>query len=47
VGKAGHLGTQVELVDLLFEQPDLEHLAVTMEPALISRVGQFSVRSAG
>ena len=31
----GHLGAEIKLVDLFFEQPNLQHLAVEAEPALV------------
>ena len=30
-----HFGAEIKLIDLFFEQPDLQHLPVEMEPALV------------
>ena len=37
VGEPRHLGAEIELIDLFFEQPDLEHLAIEVQPALVLR----------
>ena len=34
-----HLGAEIKLVDLFFEEPDLQHLAVELEPALVVSAG--------
>ena len=43
VGESGHFGAEVELIDLLFEQTDLEHLAVEVKPALVADKSSASV----
>ena len=41
----GHLGAEIELIDLFFEEADFQHLAVEMQPALVVRDGGLRVRS--
>ena len=40
MGESGHLGAEVELVDLFFEQADFQHLAVEVKPALVVKLAQ-------
>jgi hypothetical protein len=35
MGKTGHLGAEIELIDLLVEATDLHHLPIEMNPALV------------
>ena len=37
--ESGHLGAEVELIDLFFEQANFQHLAVEVKPALVFRGG--------
>src|ERR1044072_2295096 len=36
MGEARHLGAEIELVDLLLEKPDFNHLAIKMQPPRIA-----------
>jgi hypothetical protein len=47
MGEPRHLGTEIELIDLFFEQADLEHLAVEAEPALVAYGAGFDSRQFG
>src|SRR5918996_588519 len=35
MSESRHLGAEIELIDLLFEQSNLQHLAIKMNPALV------------
>ncbi len=41
MGESRHLGAEIELIDLFFEETDLQHLPVEVEPALIARDGRL------
>ena len=40
--KAGHLGAEIELIDLFLEATDLHHLPIEMNPAFIVSRGLFA-----
>ena len=41
MGKAGHFGAEIELIDLFLEATDLHHLPIEMNPAFIVSRGAF------
>jgi hypothetical protein len=42
-----HLGAEIELIHLFLEEPDLQHLAVEVEPALVAKLGVLGISRLG